>query len=932
MVACLLHCHSPVAAARSPHLHRLPKPLSGLPFCRRPSLSDRRSTPRTVNAVGPNPSSFPNPQEQMQQQQKQQQQQQVRTLFPGGFKRPEINIPTLVLRLSVDEALERGAEIDFALPKGVGVVVLDGGDETGGRLYEAACALKSLVGDRAYLLIAERVDIAAAVGANGVVLSDSAIPTLVARNMMMKSKSNSVYLPLVARTVQSTASALSASSSEGADFLIMSMKADKFDDILGSSVIQQMKVPLFFIATDFFPDRLPSNMASNLLKAGASGIVLCLNELKNFDYGTLKMFSMPYMANGTMQDKYQTLRSKMDDARFANNRQAGIMGFSKLDDRELELIERERILINEAVSIIQKATPMMKDVSLLVDAASRLSEPFLLVIVGEFNSGKSTVINALLGRRYLKEGVVPTTNEITLLLHSETESANHSRCERNPDGQFICYLSSPILKQMNLVDTPGTNVILQRQQRLTEEFVPRADLILFVISADRPLTESEVTFLLYVQQWKKKVVFVLNKLDLYRTSSELEEATSFVKENARKVLNSEDIRLFPVSARSALDAKLSSSSYSAEKYEEALFSDGRWMSSQFYELEKFLFSLLDGTTESGLERVKLKLETPLAIADRLLSSCQALVKQEYETASEDLISITGILSSVKDYSAKIESESVTWRKSITSAVETAKSRALKLTDSLLRLSNIDLIPTYALKTERAGSTFTTSTFQNDIIDPALSDAQRLLADYSEWLESCNSHEAKLYLEHFKKQWPALVDTNGEFHLEKYGIDIASGDFSSKVIENFSSGAAARLFEQEIREVVVGTFGGLGAAGFSASLLTSVLPTTLEDLLALAFCSAGGWFAISNFPRRRKEVMEKVSKVADKLATELNDAMLKDLMNSVEKLNQFVEVISRPYADAAQDRIDRSIEIQEELAKAEQNLQALRVEIQNLHVS
>lgn len=96
-------------------------------------------------------------------------------MFPGGFKRPEINIPTLVLRLSVDEALERGAEIDVALPKGVGVVVLDGGDESGGRIYEAACALKSLVGDRAYLLIAERVDIAAAVGANGVVLSDSGL-------------------------------------------------------------------------------------------------------------------------------------------------------------------------------------------------------------------------------------------------------------------------------------------------------------------------------------------------------------------------------------------------------------------------------------------------------------------------------------------------------------------------------------------------------------------------------------------------------------------------------------------------------------------------------------------------------------------------------------------------------------------------------------
>lgn len=47
-------------------------------------------------------------------------------------------------------------------------------------------------------------------------------------------------------------------------------------------------------------------------------------------------------------------------------------------------------------------------------------------------------------------------------------------------------------EQINIVDTPGTNVILQRQQRLTEEFVPRADLLVFVLSADRPLTESEV--------------------------------------------------------------------------------------------------------------------------------------------------------------------------------------------------------------------------------------------------------------------------------------------------------------------------------------------------------------------------------------------------------------------------------------------------------
>jgi hypothetical protein len=57
------------------------------------------------------------------------------------------------------------------------------------------------------------------------------------------------------------------------------------------------------------------------------------------------------------------------------------------------------------------------------------------------------------------------------------------------------------IEQMNLVDTPGTNVILQRQQRLTEEYVPRADLILFVLSSDRPLTESEVRVIIYYANW-----------------------------------------------------------------------------------------------------------------------------------------------------------------------------------------------------------------------------------------------------------------------------------------------------------------------------------------------------------------------------------------------------------------------------------------------
>ncbi|RRT34692.1 hypothetical protein B296_00053661 [Ensete ventricosum] len=173
MVVCS-PCHYPVVARRPPHLALLFKPTP-LNIFHRPPFSKRPAAPQPINAIGDHSSSFSGTPQQQQQQQ-QQKEKQVRTLFPGGFKRPELNIPTLVLRLSVDEVLEREAEVDVALLKRVGVVVLDGGDQSGARLYEAACALKSLLRDRAYLLIAERVDIAAAVGASGVVLSDAGSP------------------------------------------------------------------------------------------------------------------------------------------------------------------------------------------------------------------------------------------------------------------------------------------------------------------------------------------------------------------------------------------------------------------------------------------------------------------------------------------------------------------------------------------------------------------------------------------------------------------------------------------------------------------------------------------------------------------------------------------------------------------------------------
>lgn len=125
------------------------------------------------------------------------------------------------------------------------------------------------------------------------------------------------------------------------------------------------------------------------------------------------------------------------------------------------------------------------------------------------------------------------------------------------------------------------------------------------------------------------------------------------------MLNTEDVKLYPVSARSALEAKLSSSVYQKE-------SD--WKISSFFEFETFLYSFLDGSTSTGMERMKLKLGTPVGIAERLLSSCEILVRQDCRFAKQDLASINDIVGSVKHYASKMESESISWRRKTLSLV------------------------------------------------------------------------------------------------------------------------------------------------------------------------------------------------------------------------------------------------------------------------
>lgn len=109
--------------------------------------------------------------------------QASRGVFPGGLRRSEIRLPGLVLRVRADEVTEGDVSslLDFlstGVASGVTAVVLEAGADGpagGAKLYEAARDLKALLRGRAQLLVSERVDIAAAAGADGVLLSDQGL-------------------------------------------------------------------------------------------------------------------------------------------------------------------------------------------------------------------------------------------------------------------------------------------------------------------------------------------------------------------------------------------------------------------------------------------------------------------------------------------------------------------------------------------------------------------------------------------------------------------------------------------------------------------------------------------------------------------------------------------------------------------------------------
>ncbi len=219
-------------------------------------------------------------------------------------------------------------------------------------------------------------------------------------------------------------------------------------------------------------------------------------------------------------------------------------------------------------------------VTALQDVEKKLLENrFHLVVIGQFKRGKSTFINSIIGEKLLPTSVVPLTSIITILRYGDKQRINvilndgsnveikreeltdwvteegNPRNEKNVKEVEIYYPSDYLKDGICLIDTPGVGSIFQNNTEVTYGYLSKIDAAIFLVSADPPISQSELSFLNDVKDHVEKLFFVLNKID-YLDEDELEESLRFTKKTIEDALDMEDSTIYPISAKLALQGRI----------------------------------------------------------------------------------------------------------------------------------------------------------------------------------------------------------------------------------------------------------------------------------------------------------------------------------------------------------------------------------------
>ncbi len=284
------------------------------------------------------------------------------------------------------------------------------------------------------------------------------------------------------------------------------------------------------------------------------------------------------------------------------------------------------------------------------EAAARLiasvNQPFLFVVVGEVKSGKSSFINALLGEEICEVAPDPCTDVIQKITYAE------ARQERRI-SEFVRELGLPVeaLRNVAIVDTPGTNSIIERHQVITERFIPQSDLVIFIFPALNPYVKSAWDFFELVHTtWHKKIVFVMQQADR-ASPTELEVNLRRVKELARERGVTNPL-VFPVSAKLALEGRIMDSGLEALwEHIRATVTGGRHYALKMESLLGTAEAILHNT-HKALENQAIALKQDMAEQERI----EERLQRAKDSADREMQALQARLLSAYDKEASVAIE------------------------------------------------------------------------------------------------------------------------------------------------------------------------------------------------------------------------------------------------------------------------------------
>jgi len=575
---------------------------------------------------------------------------------------------------------------------------------------------------------------------------------------------------------------------------------------------------------------------------------------------------------------------------------------SFLSDREQDLRAREQELLGRLARALEGFGPDVQpaDLQRFKEATEQLAGLFLLVIAGEFNSGKSSFINALLGERVLPEGVTPSTDRINLLRHGPEVT-------ERPLEAYLLERTHPaeLLRELNVVDTPGTNAVIRRHEELTRDFIPRADLVLFVTSADRPFSESEREFLERIREWGKKIVFIVNKIDILAGPAEQAEVIAYVRDNAAALLGDAP-QVFPVSARRAVQARTQS-------------APELWEQSGFDAVEEYLLRTLDQE-----ERIRLKLLNPLNVGLRLSARYKEAAFERLKLLSQDIEALQSIDAQLGLFHQEMLRDFEPRLSRLELLLGEMESRGQRFFEETVRLSRIrSLLDSEGIK--RA--------FEREVVGDTPQQLEAEVGRLIDWIVERNLkvwQDVSQFVDRRRlslHQEGMLGEVPTTFNYNRQALLDSVGRVSREVIGGYDRERESRAIADEVQGAFATTaLAEAGAIGLG-TLVVTVVTGAAADLTGILLATAlavGGFYVI---PRKRRQAQREFRQRVEQLRSRLRDGLTRQVHHEVTQSTDRVNEAIAPYRRFVHSQQQRINEARGELVATEDALLRLRGEIE-----